>query len=236
VPNLPGSTGEQLQSQEVVRAHADSIALVLQQRGIAPSRIGVDGLPGSGKSTLARALATKLDMKWQSLDHANMSVPQEFTREGMIYEHHRLLRTQDVDVFDAIIYVDEPVEVSKARVLARARTERRQGLIVDVLDYRKLKEIGKRAFDVCDGDPISIPRSPLLMKLRPPQGFRAIENIAGRLRAAGHNSEGMGKEEMLFLLLEGRARSGLRRISCRARTTKSCWRGLLAGARRYLAG
>ena len=236
VLNLLGNAGEQFQSQEVVRGHADSIARILRQRGIVPNRIGVDGLPGSGKSTLARALAEKLDMKWQSLDHANMNVPQGLTRQGTIYEHQRLLRTQDVDVFDAIVYVDEPVEVSRARVLRRARTEGRQALIIDVLDYSKLKEIGKRAFDVCDGDPISIPRSHLLMNVRPPQGFRAIENTASRLHAAGHNSEGMSKEEMLFLLFDGRTRSGLSAYVLPGAYKEELLRGLLAGARRYLGG
>lgn len=236
LPELVGNTGKQFQSQEVVRGHAESIARILLQRGIVPNRIGVDGLPGSGKSTLARALAKKLDMKWQSLDHANMNIRQDFAREGTIYEHHRLLRTQDVDVFDAIIYVDEPVEVCKARIIRRAVTEGRQALIVDVLDYRKLKEIGKRALDVCDGDPISIPQSQLLIKVRPPQGYRAIENIASRLRAAGHNSEGMSKEEMLFLLFDGRARSGLNAYSLPGAYNEELLRGVLAGARRYLGG
>ncbi len=234
VPKLLGNTGGQFQSNEVVRRHADSIARILRQRGIVPNRIGVDGLPGSGKSTLARTLARKLDMKWQSLDHENMDVPQEFIPEGTIYEHHRLFRTQDVDVFDAIVYVDEPVEVSKARVLKRATTEGRQGLIVDVLDYDKLKKIGKLAFDACDGASIPIPGSCLLIKARPPGGFHAVENTVLRLHAAGHDARGIGKEEMLFLLLDGRARSGLKAYFVPGAYNEELLRGLLAGVRSYL--
>ena len=43
VLNLLGNAGEPFQSQEVVRGHADNIALILQQRGIVPGRIAVDG-------------------------------------------------------------------------------------------------------------------------------------------------------------------------------------------------
>jgi len=174
-------------------------------------------------------------MKWKSLDHENMNVPQDFAPEGVVYEHQRLFRTQDVDVFDAIIYLDEPADVSKARVLHRARKESRESLIIDVLNYDKLKKIGKLAFDVCAGELISIPGSSLLMKIRPPQGFRAVENIVRRLQAAGHDVGRMGKEEMLFLLLYGKPRSGLLAYFLPGAFTEELVRGLLAGVRRYLA-
>lgn len=236
VPKLLGGTGEQSQSIEAVREAADRTALILHERSIVPSRIGVDGLPGSGKSALSRALAETLGMKWKSLDHENMNAPLDFAPQGTIYEHHRLFRTQDVDHFDAIIYVDEPVEVSKARVLRRAKKEARQGLIIDVVDYDKLKEIGKFAFDLCEGEPISIPGTRLLMKLRPPAGFRAVENTVSRLHAAGHETEGLGKEAMLFLLVYGRPQSGLTAYFQPGAYNEELLRGLLAGMRTYVAG
>ena len=235
VLKLLGDTGEQFQSIEAVRETADRTALILHERDIVPSRIGVDGLPGSGKSALSRALAETLGMKWRSLDHENMNVPLDLAPEDTIYEHHRLFRTQDVDLFDAIVYVDEPVEVSKARVLNRTRTEGRQGLIIDVIDYDKLKKIGKCAFDVCEGEPIAIPRTRLLMKLRQPEGFRAVENIVSRLHAAGHDAEGQGKEAMLFLLVYGRPQSGLKAYFQPGAYNEELLRGLLAGMRTYVA-
>jgi len=208
VLKLLGSAGEQFQSVEAVRESVDRTALILQKRGVVPNRLGVDGLPGSGKSSFARALADRVDFKWKCLDYESMNAPLDFAPERMVYEHHRLLRTQDVDAFDAIIYVDESVEISKARVFQRARKEGRTSLFVDLLDYDKLEKIGRLAFDVCEGEPISIPKSSVLMKIRPPGGFRAVDNIVARLHAAGHDAEGMGKEEMLFLLAYGEPRSG----------------------------
>ena len=233
VLGLLGGSGEQFQSVEAARESADGIALNLQEARIVPNRLGVDGLPGSGKSTLARVLADKLCIKWISLDHENMDVPRDFAPERTVYEHQRLFRTQDVDVFDVIIYVDEPVGLSKARVLQRARTEARGSIIIDVLDFDKLKEIGKLAFDVCEGETVSIPGSSLLVKVRPPGGFRAIENIVSRLRAAGHDAEGMGKEEMLFLLACGRPRSGLKAYFLPGAYNEELLRGLLMGIQRY---
>jgi hypothetical protein len=229
-----GGAAEQYQSVEDVRERADRIASILQERDIVAARLGVDGLPGSGKSTLARALAEKLGLQWKSLDHENMNVPIDFTQEHVIYEHHRLLRTQDVDPFDAIVYVDEPVAVSKARVLRRSTIEARQGLSTDVLDYDKLETIGRLAFDVCQGESISIPRSGLLMKVRPPGGFRAVENTISRLRAAERDPGDLGKEEMLFLLAYGSPRSGLMAYFLPGAFNEELLTGFLAGMRRYL--
>jgi hypothetical protein len=235
VVRMLGGTDVALPPAAALRETADRVAVVLQEREIVPNKIGVDGLPGSGKSTLARALADRLGLDWKSLDYESMNAPRDFTQERTIYEHHRLFRTQGVDVFDAIVYVDEPVEISKARVLHRAREEGRESLIIYVLDYEKLKQIGTLAFDVCEGEPISIPESSLLMKIRPPGGFRVAENIESRLRAAAHDPEGMAKEEMLFLLAYGRPWSGLMAYLLPGAFNDELLQGLLAGMRSYLA-
>ncbi|UCD58352.1 MAG: hypothetical protein JSV16_04345, partial [Candidatus Hydrogenedentota bacterium] len=234
VLKLLGSPGEEFQSVESVLESVDRAVSLLQKRGVVPNRLGVDGLPGSGKSTFARAIADRLGFKWKCLDFENMTDPQDFTPERMVYEHHRLFRTQDVDAFDVIIYVNESVEMSKTRVFQRARKEGRTSLFVDLLDYDKLEKIGKLAFHLCEGEPISVPGSSLLMKIRPQGGFRAIENIVGRLRAAGHDAEGMGKEEMLFLLAFGKPRSGTMAYFLPGAYKEEVVRGLMAGLRRYM--
>ncbi len=159
----------------------------------------------------------------------------DFTQERTIYEQHRLFRTQDVDVFDVLVFIDEPVEVSKARVLQRAKEETRESLIIYALDYEKLKKIGKLAFDACEGEPISIPRSSLLVKIRPAGGFHATENIVSRLGDAGHDARNMAKEEMLFLLAYGRPRSGLIAYVVPGAFNHELLQGLLAGMREYVA-
>ena len=102
----------------------------------------ITGVSGSGKSTLARALADRLGLQWQCLDHMDMNKPIDFSKDQTIYEHHRLLRTQDVDIFDALIYIDEPVEVSRQKVLMR----KRGGYLVDMMNYEMMKRVGAKAF------------------------------------------------------------------------------------------
>ncbi len=227
VARMLSSRAGPLPSIEAVREQAERIAGILRERDVIHDKLVIDGIPGIGKSTLARALADTLDMGWKSLDYRNLGLPGDLAQERTIFEHHRLFRTQDVDVFDAIIYIDEPVERSRSRVHRRGR-----GLVLAAaLDYEKLKKIGELAFDCCEGEPVAIPESHLVLKIRPPEGFRAAENIASRLGASGVDAEGqapsearpaltgvaegispdthgMSKEAMLFLLAYGERREG----------------------------
>jgi len=187
-----------------LESHADRIISLFNEKGINPKRLALDGVPGSGKSTLSRILADKLSMQWKSLDHMNLDKPIDFSAEGAVYEHHRLLRTQDIDWFDAIIYIDEPVEISKKQVLKR----KRGGYLVDIMDYDKLKRVGKKAFDIAEGETFYIPGSYLKVKIRPEGGFRAYENIVSEMEARGVGAEGMSKEELIFLSTEQKARDG----------------------------
>jgi len=184
---------------------AESIAQILSERGVVPNRLGIDGLPGSGKSTLARALASKLDLRWISLDYKDLSVSGNLERPRTVFEHHRLFRTQDVDSFDAIIFIAESPERARAKTVRRGRF----AILAAILDYNRLKRIGELAFDVCEGEPIAVPNSNLILKIKPAGGFRAIENIERRLREAGFDAAGMSKEEMLFLLAFGKPEDGI---------------------------
>ena len=190
---------------EAVERRAECIARILRERGVVPDRIGIDGLPGSGKITLARALAPKLDLRWLSLDYKDLNVPRNLERKGVIVEHHRLLRTQDADRFDVILYIRETPERARIRTVRR----RRGVILAALLDYHKLGKVGELAFDVCQAEPVVIPDSNLILKIKPPGGFRAIESIVRRLREAGLDTAGMSKEAMLFLLALGKPEHGL---------------------------
>lgn len=186
---------------------ADSLAGFFSSMQVSLDRIAVDGVPGSGKSSLARALAERLGMGVECLDYQNMDKPLAFDKGRTIYEHHRLLRTQDIDAFDAIIYIDEPVEISMARVLKR----KRGGGLVELMDYGKLKAVGEKAFQVADGDAKAIPGSFVKVKVRPGAGFRHRQNIYWELQQKGdgfRNAAGLSTEQALFLLIYGRAGKG----------------------------
>jgi len=215
---------------EEVNQSADEIIVLLNSKGVRIRRLAVDGVPGSGKSTLARALAKKLNFNLQTLDYIDLNKPQNFSQEQTIYEHHRLLRTQDVDNFDAIIYIDEPVELSKQKCLNR----KRGGINTDVFDYEKLKKIGEEAFSISSGKSYKIKNSYIKLKIRPKKGFKAYENIQKKLNKKGFKTEGLCKEELLFLLSYGKSAKGLRAYVRLNAYNKEIFEGLSAGVLRYL--
>lgn len=192
--------------------------------------MAVDGTPGSGKSALARALAKKLNFKVQILDYIDLNKPQDFTQNKTIYEHHRLLRTQDIDNFDAILYIDEPMELSKQKCLNR----KRGGINIDVFDYEKLKKIGAEAFDIAAGKSYKIKNSYIKLKIKPETGFRAYENIRNKVKKKGFETEGLCKEELLFASAYGKAAKGLMAYVRLDAYNKEILEGLSAGVLRFL--
>ncbi|MEI6127365.1 MAG: hypothetical protein WCQ99_12520, partial [Pseudomonadota bacterium] len=146
----------------------------------------------------------KLGMEVECLDYRNMDKPLTFNKHRTIYEHHRLLRTQDLDAFDAIVYIDEPVENSMARVLKR----KRGGGLVELMDYGKLKAVGEKAFQVAEGDAYAIPGGFVKVKVRPEGGFKVRQNIYWELLQKGLSSAELTTEQALFLLAYGRAAKG----------------------------
>ncbi len=200
---LPGNKEDKHYHKEVLGV-ADEIVKLFESRKVSPDCIAVDGVPGSGKSTLAVELADRLGMEVECLDHRNMDEPLTFDKDHTIYEHHRLLRTQDIDNFDVIIYIDEPVEISQKKVLQR----KRGGYLVDIMDYAKLKSIGEKAFSVAGGELVTIAGSFTKLKFKPEGGFKALQNITAELNSKGLYRENLNKEQALFLCVENKANKG----------------------------
>ncbi len=201
---VTGSTEKPYQEVPMVEDYADRIMEVLHERGISPKTVGVDGLPGSGKSTLSRALAKRIGLKWRTVYWQELRRAYPF-KEGRIYENIRLIRTQDIEHFDVIIYVDCPAEAAKSRVITRDRN----AALADVVDFSTMKRIGDAAFEMLDGEEIRIEESPVRIKLRPEQGYRDMKNLKIRLEAKGFDVEGFSKEELLFTYCYGKPHSGL---------------------------
>jgi len=213
-----------------VYKNADEIIALLNSKAVHIKRLAVDGVPGSGKSTLARSLAEKLNFTLTTLDYIDLNKPQDFSKEKTIYEHHRLLRTQDVDNFDAIIYIDEPVELSKQKCLNR----KRGGINIDIFDYEKLKKIGEEAFGIATGKSYKIKNSYIKLKIKPKAGFRAYENIRNKVEKKGLKRDGLSKEELLFVSVYGRPKKGLTAYLKAGAYNKELLKGLSAGVLRFL--
>ncbi|MBF0111165.1 MAG: hypothetical protein HQK74_00360 [Desulfamplus sp.] len=203
---------------EKVMQDALSIKDIFNRAGITPQKIAIDGVPGSGKSVLSYALGNLLEMRAVSLDHCNMDQKINFISKPAIFEHHRLLRTQNIDCFDAIIYIDEPVEDSMAKVLQR----KRGSYLVDIMNFDLMKKIGKKAFELADGDSYSVPNSFIKVKSRVGQSYNVMENITNELLSSNpeklqkigdsqdieNRVKIMAKEAMLFFIEDGRFKKG----------------------------
>ncbi len=222
--------GEKHEIIDEVYKNADDIIALLNSKGVHTKKLAVDGVPGSGKSTLARALAEKLNFTLETLDYIDLNKPQDFSKEKAIYEHHRLLRTQDIDDFDAIIYIDEPPELSQKKCLHR----KRGGIDIDIFDYEKLKKIGEEAFNIATGKIYKIKNSYIKLKIKPKAGFRAYENIRDKVKKKGFETEGLCKEELLFASAYGKAAKGLMAYVRLDAYNEEILEGLSAGVLRFL--
>ena len=201
---LTGNSERPYQPVPAVEEYTDKIMQVLRQKNIHPETIAIDGPPGSGKSTLGRSLAKRTGLKWCSLYLKDMREAYCF-QPGCIYENIRLIRTQNIDHFDVIIYIDCRAEDAQHRVIARDRN----GALADYIDFKMLKKIGDAAFEMADGEEIIIPMSPVRVKIRPRGGYRDIDNVRTALQSRGLNLKKFSKEELLFIYCYGKPKSGI---------------------------
>ena len=199
-----GSREKPYRSISNVECCSGRIMELLDSKGIAPRSICIDGLPGSGKSSLGRSLAKRTGLEWRTLYWKELKGLFPF-KKGRIYENIRLIRTQDIESFDMIIYLDCSIDAATSRVMERDR----DGILIDLLDFPKLKQIGDVAFEMADGEEIRIAQTPLRIKFRPRGGYRDIENLKDRLEARGLDVEGFSKEEMLFIYCYGESKEGI---------------------------
>lgn len=201
---LTGSSEKPYEDVPAVEAYADQIVRMLDEKNISLKTIGIDGPPGSGKSTLGRSLAKRTGLMWRCLDLRDMQAPYFFL-SGRIYENIRLFRTQNIDEFDVIIYIDCQVADAQHRVMERDRN----GALADYVDFKKLKKIGDTAFEIAAGEEIMIPRSPIRIKIRPKGGYGDIDHLRLILQSRGFDVEGFSKEEMLFMYCYGKPKGGI---------------------------
>lgn len=180
------------------------ILKLLDNRTLDRPCIGIDGIPGSGKSTLARSLSAKLKIGYRTLYSKELVKKINYER-GMIYENMRLFRTQDIDNFDVIIYIDLSVEEAKSRVIERDRN----GSLVDYLNFEKLKHIGDITFRNAAAETHRVGNKPVYLKIRPEQGFRLNENVDRLFVNSSAHIDNLDLEQKLFLLCFGKAGHGL---------------------------
>ena len=199
-----GSSEKPYHDVEAVEGYVDKIMDIFGSKGISPENIGIDGPPGSGKSTLGRSLAKRTGLKWRTLYVKDMKEPYYFM-PGRIYENIRLFRTQNIDNFDVIIYIDCQAEDAQRRVVERDRN----AALADYVDFEKLKQIGDAAFEMADGEEIMVPMSPIRIKIRPKDGYKDIDNLRKKLRSKGFDVERFSKEELLFVYCYGKPKSGI---------------------------
>ncbi|MBF0507479.1 MAG: hypothetical protein HQK57_00925 [Deltaproteobacteria bacterium] len=201
---LTGSREKPYREISTVELWADKVMKILNDKGVSAKTIGIDGLPGSGKSSLGRALAARSGLTWRTLYWRELINAFPF-ESGYIYENIRLIRCQDIDRLEVVIYIDCPIEDAASRVLERDRG----GILADLFDFPKLKEIGDVAFETIDGEEIRITGSPIRIKLRPKGGYRDIKKLRDMIKNKETDLDLLCKEEMLFTYCYGRPQKGI---------------------------
>ncbi|MBF0430005.1 MAG: hypothetical protein HQK83_01900 [Fibrobacteria bacterium] len=199
-----GSTEKQYRTVPETEEHARQIINILKSHNITPKLIAIDGLPGSGKSTLGRSLAKNTGLKWRTLYWKELRERFIF-RPGYVYENIRLIRTQNLRFFDAIIYLSIDPLLTRQRIIDRDRN----GTLADTVDFKRMKKVGDLAFNMLNGEVITIPHSPISIKLKPQSGFHDHKNILHALKSHNINTNPLSKEAKLQAICFGKSEDGI---------------------------
>jgi hypothetical protein len=192
---------------------ADKIITMLGKDGKLSARLGVDGLPGAGKTTLSCAISQLTHIPCYHFHRPeDTDLARDLPLDGAsVTEHHRLFRTQDIEVFDVLIYLDAPIDLARERKIRKTKHISSDG--AKYYDYALAKRIGDLAFAFANGVSIQLPDSSIHLKTRPEGGFRQVLNLrrALRKRSIAYDCYGheLGPEELLFLYETGEPRKGL---------------------------
>jgi len=182
----------------------DEILAFFNRMQIMPKLIGIDGIPGAGKSTLGRTLANRLCFQWCTLKWQEMQFEYDFKQQH-IYENVRLIRTQNIELFDVLIYLDLPVELAKQRVIDRDRN----GMLADIVRFDRMKLVGDVAFALLESQEWTIHHPTIRIKVKDNK-FNHTEHIHTMLDQKGiYWDHSMTKEEKLFALCYGKPKKGI---------------------------
>jgi len=183
---------------------ANEIIKIFQQLSLKPKMIGIDGIPGAGKSTLGRTLSKYLSLNWRTLTWQEVNQDFDFENEG-IYENIRLIRTQDIEKFDVLIYIDLPADLAKKRVVDRDRN----GMLADVVRFDRMKKVGDIAFALLEAKEFTINQPYVRIKVRSNR-FNHMLHINTMMKQKQIICDSsMNKEEKLFALCYGKPKKGV---------------------------
>jgi hypothetical protein len=166
----------------------------------AGKRLGAAARPrwhGRSHDVFARATS-----RWSTAtSHASFHLGAPYA----IYEHHRLLRTQNLDGLDVLCQFDLPVHEIRRRIEQRERG----AFLATLFDFELMKRVGDVAFALCNGRAVDV-GSGVRLKLRPTAGYGVMPNLRQLARRRGIEPSSYRREELMFLCTSGGARQGLR--------------------------
>lgn len=199
---------------DAVRQHAKAIAAQMRQQGIDPAkaRVGISATGGTGKSVLGRALAEEIGMAYHAGDETvgkggfglhGFQLDKYFNKHpiqhGSVMEQTHLLNQLDPDQFDTIVHLEKPVDKIKEQIINRGRG----AFQIEYTDYPKLQRGIRHAFDETAGQAHEVAPG-VRVKFKGPEGFNAQQLLEAKARAAGIDTAGLDREQIVHSLAKGK--------------------------------